>query len=961
MTEALEEWNVCSGTQRSDEQTEFYLSVMHSGSPFKNLTTEERNEAHLDGLNQANRALLDVKYGKASFGTMREDEEMECERFVLAVRSHCGEETDVFYVPTGVVHAASAQGKESSLSISFGLQTQGLTWAHFMVHLLGASECLAPMCGNARKQLESVLIGNKFGRPVWGEVPHIAGACTTGLSAPYSPDLSRDSCSFFRSAVLERSRELTILWIELNITSRLLTVANESDIDEKEIHAAVDILLRNMTSGSALSKAFESFTKKTNDLIRRHRALGNITQSMHMGRRLLQSVSIDDAGVASVDQCSSSCDESCGNDCDWRNSGACGCDGSCNLGFRGGGGCDSSCECDCCPIFQGCGGCNTSCDASCSIFTCRAGFENIGTHCKKCEAGKFADGAGASACVNCSAGTFADGAGASACLNCPSGTYLETIGNDNLSDCIACAAGKYSLINGSSSVTTCLDCGSGKYLETESNNALCTDCVAGKYGVATGQTAEASCTTCGAGKYGVATGQTAEASCAACGLGKYGTATGQTAEASCAACGAGKYGAGTGQTVEASCTTCGAGKYGVAIEQSAEASCVACGTGKYGLKTGGSAEKSCAACVAGKYGVEIGGSSCTACGAGKYGVETGSSSEESCTDCGAGKYGVATGQTAEASCTACGAGKYGVVTGGSVEGSCAACGAGKYRVETGGSAEGSCTGCTSFSTTPTGSSALSSCSCNAGYGGNAGTPGGTCTACDTGTYVSGNVACTVRMDVSAGVGAGAAAVLLICILALARYYSFRCRQSTPTSERLPCIEGFFCKIQPNREMLLSTIESVRAADDSDKEVKLKELEALVDVTVEDIDPLKEAQELKTRLNHRRVFEVSIHPQPTFQSFSKCMRNASERNVRILHLSGHCKSHWGFFWLKKDAKEYENIPTERFIALFETEVYGGAHRRGTIECVVLNACFTEDLGKKLRVPGRLLACRQTHGP
>jgi hypothetical protein len=150
-------------------------------------------------------------------------------------------------------------------------------------------------------------------------------------------------------------------------------------------------------------------------------------------------------------------------------------------------------------------------------------------------------------------------------------------------------------------------------------------------------------------------------------------------------------------------------------------------------------------------------------------------------------------------------------------------------------------------------------------------------------------------------------------------------------------------------MLLSTIESVRAADDSDKEVKLKELEALVDVTVEDIDPLKEAQELKTRLNHRRVFEVSIHPQPTFQSFSKCMRNASERNVRILHLSGHCKSHWGFFWLKKDAKEYENIPTEKFIGLFETEVHG-AQRRGTIECVVLNACFTEDLGKKLRVAG-----------
>ena len=56
--------------QRSDEQT------------------EERNETLLDGLNLANRAHLDVKYRKASFGTLREDTEMECERVVLATRSH---------------------------------------------------------------------------------------------------------------------------------------------------------------------------------------------------------------------------------------------------------------------------------------------------------------------------------------------------------------------------------------------------------------------------------------------------------------------------------------------------------------------------------------------------------------------------------------------------------------------------------------------------------------------------------------------------------------------------------------------------------------------------------------------------------------------------------------------------------------------------------------------------------
>ena len=88
---------------------------------------------------------------------------MECERFVLAGRSYFDEETDVFYVPTGVVHVSPAQGKEPSLSISFGLQTQGLTWAHFMVHLLGDSECLASMCDNDHTRLESVLIGKEFG------------------------------------------------------------------------------------------------------------------------------------------------------------------------------------------------------------------------------------------------------------------------------------------------------------------------------------------------------------------------------------------------------------------------------------------------------------------------------------------------------------------------------------------------------------------------------------------------------------------------------------------------------------------------------------------------------------------------------------------------------------------------------------------------------------------------------
>jgi hypothetical protein len=59
---------------------------------------------------------------------------------------------------------------------------------------------------------------------------------------------------------------------------------------------------------------------------------------------------------------------------------------------------------------------------------------------------------------------------------------------------------------------------------------------------------------------------------------------------------------------------------------------------------------------------------------------------------------------------------------------------------------------------------------------------------------------------------------------------------------------------------------------------------------------------------------------------------------------------GFFWLKdKVSAEYEEIESDRFVKLFPP-VAAGAGRAGTIECVVLNACETEDIGKKLRKAG-----------
>jgi hypothetical protein len=121
--------------------------------------------------------------------------------------------------------------------------------------------------------------------------------------------------------------------------------------------------------------------------------------------------------------------------------------------------------------------------------------------------------------------------------------------------------------------------------------------------------------------------------------------------------------------------------------------------------------------------------------------------------------------------------------------------------------------------------------------------------------------------------------------------------------------------------------------------------------VEGIDPLKEAQELMDRLQRSRsIFEVDVYAQPSFQSFSDSLLSALEKNVRALLFSGHGQSHCGFFWLKdKVSAEYEEIEPDRFVKLFPPVAAGAG---GTIECVVMNACETYEIGKKLRKAGVL---------
>jgi hypothetical protein len=170
--------------------------------------------------------------------------------------------------------------------------------------------------------------------------------------------------------------------------------------------------------------------------------------------------------------------------------------------------------------------------------------------------------------------------------------------------------------------------------------------------------------------------------------------------------------------------------------------------------------------------------------------------------------------------------------------------------------------------------------------------------------------------------------------------------STPARDRrrlpLPRIAGFFCKKTVDKKDLLRKISTSENVAQAEKEVA---------EAVEGINPHNEAQELMNRLKRSRpIFEVDVHPQPSFKDFSDSLLSALENNVRALLLSGHGQSHCGFFWLNdKVSAEYEEIEPDRFVKLFPP-VAAGAGRAGTIECVVLNACETEDIGKKLLKAG-----------
>ncbi len=75
----------------------------------------------------------------------------------------------------------------------------------------------------------------------------------------------------------------------------------------------------------------------------------------------------------------------------------------------------------------------------------------------------------------------------------------------------------------------------------------------------------------------------------------------------------------------------------------------------------------------------------------------------------------------------------------------------------------------------------------------------------------------------------------------------------------------------------------------------------------------------------------------------------QRNVRSLHLAGHARKECGFIWNANDEATASKMFDVEAILLAIGAVAG---QQGPLECVVLNACCTVQMGRLLRQQGPL---------
>jgi len=165
----------------------------------------------------------------------------------------------------------------------------------------------------------------------------------------------------------------------------------------------------------------------------------------------------------------------------------------------------------------------------------------------------------------------------------------------------------------------------------------------------------------------------------------------------------------------------------------------------------------------------------------------------------------------------------------------------------------------------------------------------------------------------------------------------------------PYIWAFFCKKTANQQEMITQIKNMENNPEIYKEMFSEEMRIMVKQNLDPIDVHKEAEMLMMGYSHcRSLFEVFIHPQTSFQKFQNCMHDAEGKNVRVLHFAGH-GSQSGFIWLSEQSShEYDVTDPKDFVSIIATVSAGNGPSRGhTVECVFLNACNTENIGRMLR--------------
>ena len=123
------------------------------------------------------------------------------------------------------------------------------------------------------------------------------------------------------------------------------------------------------------------------------------------------------------------------------------------------------------------------------------------------------------------------------------------------------------------------------------------------------------------------------------------------------------------------------------------------------------------------------------------------------------------------------------------------------------------------------------------------------------------------------------------------------------------------------------------------------LDLLLAQELESIDPYEEASIMQD-LSLGAMFDLRMHPQPTFESFVRQMGACDSSEIRVVHLSGHGDSKNGFWWLKEGSKsEFDLKSPEEVADVIALHVDGGPTQT-SVECVVLNACQSYGMGRRL---------------